>query len=270
MVDDEETSGEDKAKAGTPASGISGSRSPNAMDIDTPPPEPTDAQANIPRNINVEPTKPEWRPGNGATAEPKLGAGLKVPNLTPTSAGSEDAEDFARPVFSEFRNVEPFAPPKPSGLGSFADLRSNLPFPSQPSAKIPLAQHQQQVKPTAKQLDIPSPPVAPRAPASLCIPGAKLGAGPAWMKYVREFGTYMAQWFEFNRRVTDHFAARQRQNEGNGLGWLNTRGEGGVEGYLRALEVDKIVRQKWMAAYEAHELHYREFLGVREMVLGGN
>ncbi|KAH6855651.1 hypothetical protein B0I37DRAFT_411629 [Chaetomium sp. MPI-CAGE-AT-0009] len=274
MVEEEDTSGEDKGKASsTPPSGINGAKSPNAMDIDTPPPEPADGQANIPRNINVEPTKPEWRPGNGATAEPKHGTGHKAPKLTPTSAGSEDAEDFGRPVFSEFRNVEPFAPPKPSGLGSFADLGSNLPFPSRPSTKIPLAnQHvhpHQAEKPAAKHLDIPTPPSAPRAPQSLCIPGAKVGA-PAWLTYVKEFEAYMALWFEFNRRVTDHFAARQRQNEGNGLAWLNTVGDGGVAEYLKAVEVDKYVRQKWMAACEAHELHFREFLGVRERVLAGN
>jgi hypothetical protein len=278
MVDEEETSGEDKGKvATTPSSGINGSKSPNAMDIDTPPPEPTDGQANIPRNINVEPTKPEWRPGNGVTAEPKpnTNTGLKAPKLTPTSAGSEDAEDFGRPVFSEFRNVEPFAPPKPTGLGSFADLGSNLPFPSRPSAKIPLTvppfhPHQQQAeKPATKHLDIPTPPSAPRAPQSLCIPGAKVGA-PAWLTYVHEFEAYMGLWFEFNRRVTDHFAARQRQNEGNGLAWLNARGDAGVTEYLKAVEVDKYVRQKWMAACEAHELHFREFLGVRERVLAGN
>ncbi|KAL2196745.1 hypothetical protein P885DRAFT_77867 [Corynascus similis CBS 632.67] len=271
MVDDEETSGEDKSKASTPtpASGINGSRSPNAMDIDTPPAEPAGPETDNPRNINVEPTKPEWRSGNGSTAEPKLGAGLKIPNLKPTPAGSEDAEDFTRPMFSEFQNVEPFAQPKPSGLGSFADLKFNLPFPSRPSAKIPLVPSINQEKPTAKQLDIPSPPAAPRAPASLCIPGAKVSA-PAWTNYEREFEAYMAMWYEFNRRVTDHFAARQRQNEGNGLGWLNTRDPSGVENYQRALDVDKIVRQKWMAACEAHELHFREFLGVRERVLGGN
>ncbi|KAK4040771.1 hypothetical protein C8A01DRAFT_45973 [Parachaetomium inaequale] len=275
MVDDEETSGEDKGKASTPASGINGSRSPNAMDIDTPPPEPADAQANMPRNIPVEPTKPEWRPGNGVNGEPKLGTGLKTPNLHPTTAGSEDADDFARPMFSEFRNVEPFAPAKPAGLGSFADLSSNLPFASRASAKIPLAAHQHHLHSSEKHahthtkpLDIPTPPTAPRAPASLCIPGAKVGA-PAWLTYVREFEAYMALWFEFNRRVTDHFAARQRQNEGNGLAWLNAQGEAGVGEYLRAVEMDKYVRQKWMAACEAHELHFREFLGVRERVLAG-
>ncbi|KAK4158276.1 hypothetical protein C8A00DRAFT_28782 [Chaetomidium leptoderma] len=266
MVDDEETSGEDKSKSNAvPDSGIGGSRSPNAMDIDTPPPEPSTPQANGPRNIPVEPTKPEWRAGvvNGANAEPKLGAGLKVPNLNPTAAGSEDSEDFIRPIFSEFRNVEPFAQ-KASGLNSFADLSSNLPFPSRPAAKIPLTHEK------AKPLDIPSPPVAPRAPASLCIPGSKPSA-PTWRSYVKDFGAYLGAWFEYNRRMTDHFAARQRLNERNGSAWLNAQGEDGVREYSRSLEEDKFVRQKWMAACEAHELHYKEFLGGRErVVMGGN
>jgi hypothetical protein len=260
MVDDEETSGEDKGKA-TPASGISGSRSPNAMDIDTPPPEPATGQPHVPRNINVEPTKPEWRAGNGATAEPKLGAGLKAPNLNPNSAGSEDTEEFIRPVFPEFQNVEPFAPPKPSGLSSFADLSSNLPFQSRPSAKIPLAHE----KP--KPIEIPSPPAAPRAPASLCIPGAKVSA-PAWLAYESEFTAYMAQWSAFNRKMTDHFAARQKQNENNGLAWLNAVGDTGVSEYQRALEVDRFVRQRWTAARDADELHFREVCGVRVRVGG--
>ncbi|KAJ4294753.1 hypothetical protein N0V88_004987 [Collariella sp. IMI 366227] len=114
LVDEDDTSGEDKGKPATAAaSGINGSRSPNAMDIDTPPPEPSTAQPTGVRNIHVEPSKPEWRAGNtipnggapGGPTEPKLGAGLKVPPpLNPTSAGSEDSDDLTRPVFPEFRN----------------------------------------------------------------------------------------------------------------------------------------------------------------------
>ncbi|KAK4099316.1 hypothetical protein N658DRAFT_475370 [Parathielavia hyrcaniae] len=274
MVDDDETSGEDKARLKTPASGINGSRSPNAMDIDTPPPEPAAAagQDSGVRNIPVEPTNPEWRAGtsdaNVPTAtEPKLGTGLKMPPLKPNAAGSEDAEDFARPIFSEFHNVEPFAQ-RASGLNSFADLGSSLPFPSRPSAKVPLArEHENSSRP--KQLDIPTPPTAPRAPASLCIPGPKAASSQAWVGYVREFEAYLRAWLEFNRRVTDHFAARQKLHEKGEIGaWLNAAGDGSVESYLRALEEDRVVRQRWMAACEAHELHFREFIGVREMVLG--
>ncbi|KAL2158653.1 hypothetical protein VTH06DRAFT_4135 [Thermothelomyces fergusii] len=261
MVDEEETSGEDKSKAQTPASGVNGSRSPNAMDIDTPPPEPAGPQAGATRNVNVEPTKPEWRPGNGAAAEPRLGAGLK-----PTPAGSEDAEDFARPLFSELRNVEPLASPKATGLGSFADLSSTLPFPSRPSAKIPLGD--QADKPPVK-VDVPSPPSAPRPPAGLCGPAARVTPS-VWLNYVSEFKAYMRSWCEYNKRMTDHFATRQRHHEGNGLDWIGTRGAAGSESYLRALEVDKIVRQKWTAACETHELHFKEYLAAWEKFWGGS
>ncbi|KAK4140855.1 uncharacterized protein C8A04DRAFT_14576 [Dichotomopilus funicola] len=282
MVDDEETSGEDKGKArvsGASTNGINGSRSPNAMDIDTPPPEPADAQqsdspktansAAGPRNIPVEPTKPEWRPGNGVTAEPKLGSNLKMPNIAPTAGGSEDADDFSRPIFAEFRNVEPFAAPKATGLGSLNDLSSNLPFASRASNKIPinLTHHQDHASSSStKPLDIPTPPSAPRAPPSLCIPGAKFSA-PAWRNYETEFEAYMVAWFAFNRRMTDHFAARQRRNEEGGLDWLNAQGDGGVNEYVRALDQDRYVRQKWMAACEKHELHFREFMQVRDRLL---
>ena len=268
LVDEEgTTSGEDKDRANTSTNGINGSRSPNAMDIDTPPPEPApaEAHANEPRNIHVEPTKPEWRAGhvnvNGANPEPTLGAGLKAPHLKPTAAGSEDSDDFARPVFSEFRNVEPFAQ-QSSGLASFADLSANLPFPSRASAKIPLVHEKPQ------PLVIPSPPAAPRAPPALCIPGSKPNA-PAWLNYVREFEGYLGLWLEYNRRVTDHFAARQKVNEARGAGWLNAVGEAAVGDYWRSLEEDKYVRQKWKASCDAHEMHFREFMAVRErLVLG--
>jgi hypothetical protein len=259
IVDDDETSGEERPKSGVAPGGIDGTRSPNAMDIDPPAPGPTVPPLSGPRNINVEPTKPEWRAGSGVHAEPKLGAGLKMPGLNPTAAGSEDSDDFLRPMFSEFRNVEPFAQ-KASGLNSFADLSSNLPFASRPSSKIPLPHE----KP--KQLEIPTPPAAPRPPAGLIIPGTKLSA-PAWTSYVREFEAYLGLWFDFNKKVTDHFAARQKVNEKRGLAWLNAQGDSGVTEYMRSLEEDKFVRQKWMAACEAHELHFREFLTGRERVV---
>ncbi|KAL2022585.1 hypothetical protein VTK56DRAFT_4929 [Thermocarpiscus australiensis] len=261
IVDDEETSSEEEAKPSAAPGGINGDRSPNAMDIDTPPHPAAAPHANGARNINVEPTKPEWRAGNvdGVNADPKLGAGLKIPTVNPNAAGSEDSEEFMRPVFSEFANVEPLAQ-KPSGLGSFADMSSNLPFPSKPSAKIPLARDK------ARPVEVPQPPAAPRPPAGLVVPGTK-PSSPAWTNYVREFEAYLKLWYEFNRKVTDHFVARQRLNEKKGLGWLRAVGEAGVQDYVRALEEDKYVRQKWMTACETHELHFREFLQHRERMV---
>ncbi|GAB1316734.1 hypothetical protein MFIFM68171_06944 [Madurella fahalii] len=258
LVEDEETSGEERGQASATAGGIDGDRSPNAMDIDTPPPEPSAPPTNGARNIHVEPTKPEWRAGNvnGVNPDPKLGANLKMPSMNPNTAGSEDSEDFLRPMFSEFRNVEPFAH-KATGLGSLADLGSNLPFPSRPSAKLPLAQERPKPRP------ISPPPPAPRPPPGLVIPGTKLSA-PAWLTYVQEFETYMARWYSYNKKITGHFAARQKQNEGNGLEWLKVQGDAGAQEYLQALEEDKYIRQKWMAACDNHELHFREYMKHRE------
>lgn len=266
MVDEEETSGEDKGRRSARSSGINGSNSPTAMDIDTPPPEPSAVQADGPRNIHVEPTKPEWRAGhvnvNGGNAEPKLGTGLKMPNLNPNAAGSEDTEEFMRPIFSEFQNVEPFMQ-KPAGLGSFADLSANLPFPSRPSPKIPVAHE----KP--RPLDFPPVPVAPRVPPALCTPGpACKPSSPEWLNYHREFSAYLAQWFEFKRKVTDHFAARQRLDESNGLAWVNARGDGAALEYLRSMETDKYVRVRWGEASDVHEADVRGFLAVKERVVG--
>lgn len=258
LVDDEETSGEEKGQTSAAAGGIDRDRSPNAMDIDTPPPEPSAPQSNSARNIPVEPTKPEWRAGNvnGVGPDPKLGANLKMPSMNPNAAGSEDSEDFLRPMFSEFRNVEPFTQ-KATGLGSLADLGSNLPFPSRPSAKLPLAQEGPKPKP------IPSPPPAPRPSPGLVIPGTRPGA-PAWLMYVRDFKTYMTEWNVYNKKMTVHFATRQSQNERNDLGWLDMQGDAGAQAYLQALEEDKYIRQKWIAACDAHELHFREYLRYRE------
>ncbi|KXX77865.1 DnaJ-related protein rsp1 [Madurella mycetomatis] len=258
LVDDEETSSEERGQASAATGGIDRERSPNAMDIDTPPPEPSGPQTNGARNIPVEPTKPEWRAGNvnGVNPDPKLGANLKMPSVNPNAAGSEDSEDFLRPIFSEFRNVEPFAQ-KVTGLGSLADLGSNLPFPSRPSAKPPLAQEGPKPEP------IPSPPPAPRPSPGLVISGTRPGA-PEWQTYVREFETYMTKWYAYCKKMTNHFSKRQSLNERNGLGWLNMQGDAGAQDYLQALEEDKYIRQKWMAACDAHELHFREYLRHRE------
>ncbi|KAL1843333.1 hypothetical protein VTJ49DRAFT_2150 [Mycothermus thermophilus] len=272
-TDEDEVSGDDKVRESPGPSGTNGSRRSSAMDIDTPPPEPA---------------KPEWRPGNVGggvpvggstgttpavpTADPKLGTGLKVPNPKPNTVGSEDMDGFTRPLFAEFRNVEPFAPPKATGLDSFADLSTNLPFPSQASAKIHLDPEKEMTPPRPqRQVMVPSPPQAPRPPVGLCVPSTTKAGGPhpQWAPYAAAFEAYMNEWHAFNRKMTDHFAARQRQMEQRGFQWVNARGDQGVDVYLEALETDKCVRQKWVAACEAHDLHFKEFMGVRQRVLGG-
>lgn len=260
LVDDEETtSGEDKPKAAGPS--INGSRSPNAMDVDPPVPD-TPIQPE-PRNIPVEPTKPEWRAGNvgpnatgGAPLNPKPASGFKMPAVSSNTVGSEDTEDFMKPnIFADFQNCAPFNE-KPSGLGSFADLSTNLPFPSAPSMKISIP------KAKPEPLACPPAPPVPKAPVALMIPTGKIGSA-AWNQYVKEFENYLKAFSAWNRQMVNHFSARQKAYEDTGFSWVNTMGDVGYTDYINAMEQDKPIRQKWITACNAHEIAFREFQQLR-------
>lgn len=263
VVDDEETtSGEDRFEPGlTPTEAdINGAPSPIPMDIDTPPPEQSAAQqANGARNIPVEPSKPEWRAGdlNGAGNKPAETVSA-VPRPGLNTAGSEDTDAFSRgPLFGEFQKVEPFMP-KSTGLGSLEDLVAGLPFESKASARLPLEKEQ---LPKTTPVDFPHPPVAPQTPPALAIAGLKPSEA-SWKTYVRDFQRYLVGWAAFEKRISDHFAARQRAGEATGddrFAWTNTRSDTGIQTYLRNLEQDNFVRQRWAAACEAHKLRVREF-----------
>jgi hypothetical protein len=263
LVDEDETSSEDKTRPGTamgstdtPASVATDS--PIAMDIDTPPPEPEKPGTGnkVARNIPLEPSKPEWRAGNAATVETSESG--TPPDLN--RMGSEDSTDF---VFSEFKNVAPFAS-QPGGLGSLGDLKSSLPFESKAAPRLAVE------KEPSKPLPFPACPKSPRPPPVLAVANLK-PSQDSWAKYVQEFHHYMEQWADFNAQVTDHFVARKNLiNESKkltGFSWVEARGDAGIRKYLQWCEEDQIVRQKWMAACEAHELRVKEFLKYREKML---
>lgn len=265
LVDEDETSSssEDKTRPGTAMGSTDpvppvAADGPVAMDIDTPPPEPEKAPAEpkVARNIPVEPSKPEWRAGNAAA--PGTSEAKTPPDLN--RMGSEDTSDF---LFADFKNVAPFAP-QPGGLGSLSDLKSSLPFESKAAPRLAVE------KEPSKPLQFPVCPKSPRPPTVLAVSNLK-PSGDAWDKYVHDFHHYMEQWADFNARVTDHFVARKNLiNESRkltGFSWVEARGDAGIRKYLQWCEEDKIVRQKWMAACEAHELRVREFLKYREKML---
>lgn len=267
MAEEDDSSGEDRAQAGTGRANASGPKSPNAMDIDPPVSETTAQQppaANEARPIPVEPTKPEWRAGHvGTTATaapplpPKVNGTQKMPKVNPTHAGSEDTDDFMRPnVFADFENVAPFSQ-KATGLNSFADLGQSLPFQSRPSVTIPIPQ----MKPTP--LSCPPVPQAPKVPTTLAFGGVKLGS-PAWNTYTKEFEAYMIAWSQWNGTMLTHFSTRQAQQNSAGFSWVSAMGDNGYQEYVNSLEQDKPLRQKWLAACENHELQFKEFQKMRQ------
>ncbi|KAH8194246.1 hypothetical protein TruAng_011592 [Truncatella angustata] len=264
----------------------SGAQSPMAMDIDTPPivrePEASGrSRSSDARTIPVEPTRPEWRAGDVDGNAPVLpqrpalsadtaGNGATQSKSAPSTAhpyiaqngGSEDSEEF-RANFADFKKVEPFTDPQPTGLQSFADLKTTLPFESRASDQIPLGRVQ-----TVPHLDFPTAPVAPRLPPTMAVPGLR-PSNAQWRKYAQDFYNYMEKWEAFNEKVLTHFATRQseigKRHRQFGRGWLE--GAQGVDGaslYQAELEQDHDVRKQWTRTCDEHQQRVREFVTFRD------
>ncbi|KAK1641016.1 hypothetical protein BDP81DRAFT_126233 [Colletotrichum phormii] len=232
-----------------------GANSPNAMDID--PPQTGSSQkrdhSNSARNIPVEPSRPEWRPGNGLQENgPKLP--VRKSEFNPNNAGSEDSEEF-RASLADLKNVAPFAQSS-SGLGSLNDLKMNLPFESQPSGRAPI---EKEKKPS---LDFPVIPQAPRPPPTFAVNLKPTGG--AWQKYTQDFQSYVLRWEIFNAQVIEHFNARKANiadlRARKGYSFLVSRGDDEIHEYLEWMAQDKEVRRKWAVACEDHEARIREFM----------
>lgn len=266
MVNDDSSSDEPReASVRIPPIAVPPTESPSAMDIDSPPP-PQPArpppETSTARNIPVEPSRPEWRPGN-AQAVPESSLPKQAPNFHPNAAGSEDSEEF-RASFADLRNVAPFAP-QASGLNNFGDLKSNLPFESQASGR-PVLEKKKQAAP----LDFPVVPQAPNPPAALAIRNLKPSTA-AWQKYLQEFQDYMQRWDSFSSQVTDHFGARKQlvlnSREAKGYSFLTAQGIEGIQEYLEWVQQDKEIRRKWTVACDEHEERVKAFMAYRMQML---
>ncbi|PNP52039.1 hypothetical protein THARTR1_07248 [Trichoderma harzianum] len=232
------------------------SPAPQSRSQSQPPSQPHPVVA---RNIPVEPSRPEWRPGNVTGLGQMYEQPEERKEIPVTFKGSEDSEEF-RATFEDLKNVAPFAPPK-AGLKSFTELKDNLPFESQASAELHID------VPHAHPLVFPEPPVAPKLPPTVAVDGIKPNVA-SWTKYLEEFESYLRHWDLFNSQVVDHFATRKSnisQARGSkGYSFLGARGDSEVLEYHNWLEQDNGVRQRWQAACEEHESRFREFMAFRE------
>lgn len=269
MVDsDESSSSQEDISRGATASGRSSggvdvTASPMPMDVDPP---LNDSADNGVRNIPVTPSRPEWRAGD-------VGLGIKVDGKTtsgqqagysPPVGGSEDAEEF-KASFADLRNVEPFAE-RATGLNSFGDLKSNLPFESAAAGQAPV---RKPVAPRSQNLSLPDPPKPPASPAAL---GPNLGLKPStstWKRYIEDFAQYMVEWHLYNTRFIDHFAARrvQMQSKLNNLDWVAARDSSGLDEYNSWADQDRTVRDKWTIACNNHDIHMRGFMVNRQKMM---
>lgn len=228
------------------------------------PPQPQpQAQPQAPpmvaRNIPVEPSRPEWRPGN-VTGLSQVSEGPEEKKEMPVHfQGSEDSEEF-RATLDDLKHVAPFAP-RNVGLKSLDDLVDNLPFESKASTELHLD------VPHAHPLVFPEPPAAPKLPPTVAVDGIKPNVA-SWSKYLEEFEGYLRRWDLFNAQVVDHFATRKSNiahaRASKGYSFLGARGDSDVLEYHKWIEQDNGVRQRWQAACEEHEVRFREFMAFRE------
>ncbi|KAJ8131487.1 hypothetical protein O1611_g2141 [Lasiodiplodia mahajangana] len=255
------------------------------MDIDTPPVDKTEevhepVKVNSARKYSTEPHREDWRAGDvngvGSTAaDPTSNTNgteehsSEINSAQPTMGsmshgafkhgGSEDTEEF-RTTFTDFKNVEPFMDPSPSGLKSFADLKSTLPFESRPSEQIPL-----DIKPRPGPLEFPLYPVAPRLPPTMGVPGIRPTTS-SFKKYTQDFNIYMDKWETFNERVLAHFITREKQfkerRSHRGINWL----EEAVPDYLTEVDQDLDVQKKYADACAEHRKRIAEFMEFRDRV----
>lgn len=229
---------------------------PQSRSNSQPPSQPHPVAA---RNIPVEPSRPEWRPGNVTGLGQMYEQPEERKEIPVTFKGSEDSEEF-RATFEDLKNVAPFAAPK-AGLKSFTELKDNLPFESQASAELHID------VPHAHPLVFPEAPIAPKLPPTVAVEGIKPNVA-SWTKYLEEFESYLRRWDLFNSQVVDHFATRKSnisQARGSkGYSFLGARGDSDILEYHNWLEQDNGVRQRWQAACEEHELRFREFMAFRE------
>jgi hypothetical protein len=258
--------------------------SPNAMDIDPPSDQQSEPiklsrengfagkeSSNEARSVPLEPSRHDWYSGdaNGAhvTAPP---AGSQKPDLPRRQADgrtfrrrptkSWDEEDF-KTTLEDLKNVEPLHHPA-TGLHSFADLTSNLPFPSQAASKLTIPHDF-----SSGELALPHPPRAPMVPR--IAEGAIRPMPPSWESYLLAFKAYMADWDIFNTKIVMHFVARRNQLDGMKNGWLEAFGDSDLDKYREGLREDRKVREWWAVACEKHEAGMDQFQWFKNCMKDG-
>jgi hypothetical protein len=180
----------------------------------------------------------------------------------------------------DLSNVAPFKP-SDTGLGDLKDLNHTLPFESRPSPARPSHSMTNGVGfASLKALNLPKPPRD-------VIPPLENMNQEAWTRYTAEMTAYMHEWRIFNKRMLDHFQARQAQLDMTlTSNWMSSMGDGpsgedvscklhedatspenrkaGYAAYREWMEEDMRVREWWNVACERHMHAVIELGKIRE------
>ncbi|KAF7872371.1 hypothetical protein EAF04_003292 [Stromatinia cepivora] len=197
--------------------------SPDAMDVDSPPPAtpapPPPAPPPQAPPVQASPTQASPPQASPPQASPtkaspqRANAGLKIN----TEQLKRSAASSQSPVDAEGLGVE------------FHDLN---------------------IQDLLSSLNLPKPPTAPRYSHESYT---ALSQGI----YLSSFTAYMGDWDVFAKRMLLHLLARKNQNDGLGSNrWENAQG---LDIYRRGLKEDGAVMSHWVAAMASHDQAMKEF-----------
>ena len=240
--------------------------SPMEMDID--PPNTSSGGA---RNVNVEPSRPEWRTGqpsafNSAVQSPDLDQTKQAPppaqpQFQQQFDGQIEQGGDLKTNFEDFKTTEPFMQTA-QGLGSFADLKSNLPFQSKASSAVPFPKSFD-----SRELLLPPPPRGPKPPSTETRPTSHV-----FDAYLDKMRAYMAEWITFDAQMVGHFAVRNEAVQmvsRQKVDWLGTLGDAHLDEYLENVRQDERAREWWATAVEKHREKMEEFKWVKSVFRDG-
>ncbi len=267
----EPSSGEKQASV-SPHASSAGSEQKTNEDVD-----PMDIDDSVPSN---EPSTPsavtEAAPPHLTTKEKNDSSAAETPGMHPYQSTAADVN------LNDLSNVAPLKA-SGTGLGDLKDLNTTLPFKSKASPARP---SQTVVKGAAvsalKALNLPKPP-------RNVIPPLENATQEAWARYISEMSSYMHDWNIFNKKMLDHFQARQAQLDLTVTSnWMSASGDGpsgeevsrrieddpssssqqkaGYAAYRQWMDEDMTVREWWNVACERHQQAILDLGRVREMV----
>ncbi|KAL6715160.1 hypothetical protein ACLMJK_007424 [Lecanora helva] len=216
----------------------------DAMDIDQPTP-PKDNVANQ-TNGDFVPSKQS----NGSAKPPR-----RVPTLPPRKNGyTQGHADTQKLDLGDLKSVFPLAPSN-EGLGNMSDIATNLPFESRPSPAKPDTEE------SSQKLDLPNPPVCPRAPKSLTANSCD--------RFCRQVQSYMEEWNNFTVKMASLLAERRTFTRDNSGFTLLDIEDHGYDEYMRSLDKSRRTRVHFEVAAENHYQTMQNLGGWRQEMKRG-
>ena len=263
----------EKQASVSPEAGGAGSEQKANEDVD-----PMDIDDSLPTNVASSPSEVTEAadPLQPTTKEKKHASAAETPGVHPSHTAAADVN------LNDLSNVAPLKP-SDTGLGDLKDLNTTLPFESKASPARPSQTVAKGVAfSSLKALNLPRPP-------KNVIPPLENVTQETWARYISEMSAYMHEWNIFNKKMLDHFQARQAQLDLTlTSNWMSALGDGpsgeeistkiqddpssssgqqkaGYAAYRQWMEEDMRVREWWNVACDRHQQAVIDLGRVREM-----